>query len=152
MIQIIPLISIPSLTESFWQTISVPTSEFSIRNAFRELMEFPRSYSDFFNSHYFLHDQQVDAFETIRLHVLGEKEFPNVVIGKNDWLYYTGEDNIRDYECTSPFTKKELISLVERLQGWDEQLRGMGIDFYVLIAPNKESIYPQYLPDDIHSG
>jgi hypothetical protein len=75
-----------------------------------------------------------------------------VLIGKEDWLYYTGEKNISDFECTSPFTRRELDSLVERLQGWQGRLSAMGIDFYLVIAPNKEAILPQYLPDGIRTG
>lgn len=115
-------------------------------------MTFPQSYSSYFNDHYRFHGQHVNAFHTFRLRVLREIEFPNVLIGKENWLYYTGEKNIRDFECTSPFTKKELVSLVENLQGWHEQLQAMGVDFYLVIAPNKEAIYPQFLPDDIRTG
>ncbi len=146
---VIPLVSQPALPDSFWQPFRAPSFGVSFRNLFKNLINFPPSFSEFFNSHYFLRDHQVSAFEGFRLRALGEKEFPNVLIGKEDWLYYTGEDNIRDFECTSPFTGKELSALIDRLKSWDDRLDGMGIDFYVLIAPNKEVIYPQYLPDDI---
>lgn len=115
-------------------------------------MTFPQSYSSYFNNHYRFHDQYVDAFHVVRLRGLKEKEFPNVLIGKEDWLYYTGENSIRDFECTSPFTRKELDSLVERLQGWHDRLGSMGVDFYLVIAPNKETIVPQYLPEGIRTG
>ncbi len=69
-----------------------------------------------------------------------------MLIGKEDWLYYTGENNIQDHECTMPFTKTELAAIRERLLAWNERLQQRGIRFYVVIAPNKESIYPQYLP------
>jgi len=115
-------------------------------------MAFPQVYSSYFNNHYRFRDEQIEAFHAIRLRVLKEKEFPNVLIGKEDWLYYTGEDNIRDFECTAPFTKKDMNSLVVRVQHWQEQLNGMGVDFYLVIAPNKESVVPQYLPDGIQFG
>jgi hypothetical protein len=139
-------------SEDFWQDFKSPSDEFSIRHVFRSAMAFPQSFSSYFNEHYRLRDLQVDAFHNFRLRVLGEKEYPNVLIGKEDWLYYTGENNIRDYECTSPFTRKELNSLVERLQSWHDQLSLMEIDFYVVIAPNKETIVPNYLPDSIQAG
>jgi hypothetical protein len=138
--------------DDFWQSLVSSSDKFSIRHAFRSAMTFPQSYSSYFNDHYRLHDQYIDAFHSIRLWVLKEKEFPNVLMGKEDWLYYTGENNIRDFECTSPFTRKELDSLVERLQGWHNQLSSMGVDFYLVIAPNKEAIVPQYLPDGIRTG
>jgi len=115
-------------------------------------MIFPGAYNSYFNEHYRFHDEQIDAFHAIRLRLLKEIEFPNVLIGKENWLYYTGEDNIRDFECTAPFTKPELESLVARIQDWQNQLDEMGVDFYLVIAPNKETIVPHYLPDDIQPG
>jgi hypothetical protein len=138
--------------DDLWQSLESSFAKFSFRHTFRTVMAFPHSYDSYFNDHYLFHDQQVNAFHTFRLLVLKEKEFPNVLIGKEDWLYYTGENNIRDFECTSPFTRKELDSLVERLQGWHDQLSSMGVDFYLVIAPNKEAIVPQYLPDGIQTG
>ena len=138
--------------DDFRQVFESPSDEFSIRHVFRSAMTFPQTYSSYFNDNYRFKDLHVNAFHAIRLKVLDEKEFPNVLIGKKGWLYYTGENNIRDFECTSPFTKKELDSLVARVQGWHDQLSSMGVDFYLVIAPNKESIVPQYLPDDIQPG
>jgi alginate O-acetyltransferase complex protein AlgJ len=138
--------------DDFWQDFQSSTDHFSIRHIFRSAMAFPQAYSSYFNDHYRFRDEQIEAFHALRLWVLKEKEFPNVLIGKEDWLYYTGEDNIRDYECSAPFTKKDLNSLVERVQHWQDRLDEMGIDFYLVIAPNKESIVPQYLPDNIQPG
>ena len=75
-----------------------------------------------------------------------------MLIGKEDWLYYTGENNIADYECTSPFTASELQSIRSRLLDWNDQLTDRGIKFYVVFAPNKETIYPQFLPDSVKPG
>jgi len=115
-------------------------------------MAAPDAYTDYFNSHYGLRDWQLSVYNILRLRLFHEREFTNVLIGDEDWLFYTGEDNIKDFECTSPFNSKELAALVERLREWDERLGAQGIQFYVVIAPNKESIYPQYLPDHIKTG
>ena len=99
-----------------------------------------------------LHQQLVDALINFRFHFLRETVFPNVLIGKEDWLYYTGENNIADFECTSPFTAGELKSIRSRLLDWNDQMNQRGIKFYVVFAPNKESIYPQFLPDRVKPG
>ena len=115
-------------------------------------VKIPSTFNAYFSDHYRLHQQAVDLLESARLYLLNEKTFPNVLIGKEDWLYYTGENNIQDYECTIPFTGAELAVIRERLLGWNERLQQHGIRFYVVIAPNKESIYPQYLPDQVQAG
>lgn len=125
---------------------------FSPRALFKGIMAAPDTYTQYFNEHFALRDKLVDANDFLRLRLFHEREFANVLIGEEDWLFYTGEDNIRDFECTSPFNARELAALVERLQGWDERLSAQGVQFYFVIAPNKESIYPQYLPDYIKTG
>lgn len=151
------LISIPVFTklappEKFWQQFPSSPIEFSIRNAFKNALAFPQSYNQYFNDHYLFHTEQVNAFHAFRFHVLNEKQYPNLLIGDENWLYYTGENNIKDFECTSRFTKNELDSLVDVLTEWDDRLRSQGIKLYILIAPNKETIYPQYLPEFIKPG
>lgn len=118
----------------------------------KTLIDFPVAFITYYGDHYRFYQQQVDTFNALRLYGLKEKIFPNVLIGQQDWLYYTGEDNIRDYECTAPFNQNELATMRERLLDWQKQLQARGIRFYVVITPNKESIYPQYLPENIRPG
>lgn len=145
----IPLFGYPRLLDEFSEPTHLPAQRFSIRQTIKAVLTFPQSFNEFFNQGYAFYPQHIEMFHQIRLNVFHEREYPNVIIGRQDWLFYTGENNIKDFECTSPFTRKELNALVDLLSAWDERLRSMGIDFYVMIAPNKETIYPQYLPPSI---
>ena len=147
-----PLFSSLPAPTLIWKQNDPSSSNASMANILKAAVEFPEAYNQYFNDHYLLHQQQVDAFHYCRYHFLHETIFPNVVIGKQDWLYYTGERNLNDYECTSPFTSQELQTIRQRLLDWDEDLQERGIQFYVVFAPNKETIYPQHLPDQIKPG
>jgi len=144
-----PLFSPMPTLAWLWEKNGLSQSDLSIPRFAKALVGFPDIYSSYFSDHYLLHQQQVDAFQSMRYHVLHETVFPNVIIGKQDWLYYTGENNIKDYECAFPFSSDELVTVKERLLDWDTQLDALGIELYVVIAPNKETVYPQYLPDQI---
>ena len=135
-----------------WNTACAVQASPSLACELKAWVDLPGLFNAYFSDHYRLHQQEVGLLESARLYLLHETTFPNVLIGKQDWLYYTGENNIQDYECTIPFTKAELTAIRERLLGWNEQLRQRGIRFYVVIAPNKESIYPQYLPERVQAG
>jgi len=150
-------IAIPMFTPlpplgSFWQADCALPGSFSPLCWLKTWIGLPPAFNGYFSDHYQLHQQQVDTLTSLRLYLLNEKTFPNVLIGKEDWLYYTGENNIQDYECTMPFTTAELETIRARLLDWQAQLEQRGIRFYVVIAPNKESIYPQYLPDEMQAG
>jgi len=124
----------------------------SVKALAKTILDFPPAFNSYFEDHHLLHQQLVDVLNTFRFHFLHETVFPNVLIGKENWLYYTGENNIADFECTSPFTPGELQSIRLRLTDWNDQLNQRGIKLYVVLAPNKESIYPQFLPDSIKPG
>lgn len=136
----------------FWHADCALPGSFSPLCWLKTWIGFPAAFNRYFADHYLLHQQQVEALASTRLYLLNEKIFPNVLIGKEDWLYYTGENNIQDHECTMPFTTAELETIRARLLDWQAQLEQRGIRFYIVIAPNKESIYPQYLPHEVRAG
>jgi len=145
----IPLVGSFFSPEGSFEAGSVFTDGLSLPQMVRGALAYPSEFSQHFQNHYFTHQWQVDLFHAFRYHILGETSFPNVVIGKEDWLYYSGESNLDDYQCASPFTDNEVETIRTRLENWDQQLKERGIQFYVVIAPNKESIYPQFLPDQV---
>ena len=148
----IPLASPPSDFSHIWDRSAMPQQVTSVIYLAKTIIDFPPAFSAYFEDHHLLHQQLVDALINFRFHFLRETVFPNVLIGKEDWLYYTGENNIADYECTSPFTSSELQSIRLRILEWNDQLARRGIKFYVVFAPNKETIYPQFLPDRVIPG
>lgn len=147
-----PLIASPPSPGLIWRQVNSSEPNLSTLGLVKTWFEFPLAYSRYFDSHYLLHQTQVSAFQSVSHHLLHEKVFPNVLIAKQDWLYYTGENNIADFECTAPFSAEELQTIRSQLLGWKAQLEERGIHFYVVIAPNKETIYPQYLPDQVQTG
>jgi hypothetical protein len=80
----------------------------------------------------------------------GLAESPKVLVGKDGWLYaryallqYDGEDTLPESRM------EEWRKLVEQRHDW---LRARGVRYLLVIAPNKASIYPEYLPTDIRRG
>lgn len=72
-----------------------------------------------------------------------------VVIGKMNWLYYGGDRNIDYYQNGKDFTAEELAYWNFTLEAKQRWLARRGIYYLIVIAPNKETIYPEYLPDSI---
>ena len=148
----VPLASPQLSPAQFWEQANPQEAGFSVARLAKAVVDFPPAFTAYFENHHLLRQQLVDGLQYVRFHLLRETIFPNVLIGKEDWLYYTGENNIADYECTSPFTAKELQAVRSRLLNWNDQLSARDIRFYIVFAPNKETIYPQYLPDGLKPG
>ena len=86
---------------------------------------------------------------TIRLNVLKERIFSDVLIGNNGWLYYSGESNLEDYQKTRKFNKTEIEEIKKQIRTTTNWMSKNNIKFYIVIAPNKETIQPEHLPEFI---
>ena len=90
----------------------------------------------------------IDFYTSFRLKV-GDRVFNKAVIGKDGWIFYTGEESIQDYQNTDPLKKKKLSILQRELSRLSADLDKRGITLLIVIAPNKSTIYSQYMPDEI---
>lgn len=72
-----------------------------------------------------------------------------LMLGKDGWLFYSGEWVLRDYDGSWQYTGEELEKIKDTLVKRRDWLRKNGAAFYLLVAPNKHTIYPEYLPDNI---
>src|SRR5512143_123985 len=94
-------------------------------------------------------EQLIEAFNTVRLQ-LGDRVFPQVLVGKEGWMYLYSVSEIGDYQHSNQFaTKHEMAYYQMQLDMINARLKKQGIKFLVVIPPDKASIYPQYVPDEI---
>lgn len=84
-----------------------------------------------------------------RYHKLGERLFNRVLRGDEDWLVYTDENNLDDYQNSIPFSEQELALIQQKIDNLRANLEAQGIGFYVIIPPNKETIYPERVPVEV---
>ena len=73
-----------------------------------------------------------------------------VILGQNDWLFYKGDDSLAYYKGTNLPTERELRQYVARAEKVNEYFKAQGKQFVIYIAPNKEQIYSEYVPEGIH--
>jgi alginate O-acetyltransferase complex protein AlgJ len=80
---------------------------------------------------------------------IGDRLYSESVVGKDGWIFYTGDRSMGEYQRTDSFRKKKLSDLQKNLNRLDKDLRKKGITLIVVIPPDKSSIYPQYMPGEI---
>jgi alginate O-acetyltransferase complex protein AlgJ len=89
------------------------------------------------------------SYSYLRRILFRERVFDKTLIGKERWLIYTDEGSIDDYQHINAFSEADLMRLQEDLDTLNETLRQKGIKFLVVIPPNKNTIYPEYVPEEI---
>ena len=69
----------------------------------------------------------------------------DVIWGEDGWLYY--KPTLGDYTGTSAITDREVFMAANNLALMQEYCEGQGREFAFVIAPNKNSLYPEHMPN-----
>lgn len=80
----------------------------------------------------------------------GEISAEQVIKGSDRWLFYgslSDGDPIADYEGTNAYSQQRMDQLLEVVRLTQNELEDRGIRFALVVAPNKENIYSEYMPD-----
>jgi len=114
------------------------------------VLGFPKRFEPYFNDHFGSRSKLLALDHWTRAVVFHVSPVPNVLVGKDGWLYFLGEDG-RSMERwrrgSQPFTDPEIASLRTELLRRRDYLAGRGIAYVVIVVPEKYSVYPEHLPD-----
>lgn len=69
-----------------------------------------------------------------------------VIIGRRNWLFLSAARSVEYYKGTNLLSDEELANFAAPLVQLQERCSKLGIRLIVLIAPNKEQIYSEYMP------
>lgn len=100
------------------------------------------------NDDFYGRSRLIEAVSNVRF-LVGDRVFPKVLIGKDNWLIYTAENSINDYQNAIPFSESQLSQFQRDLDFLQQSLEQKGIKLLVVIPPNKNTIYPEHVPDEI---
>jgi hypothetical protein len=92
--------------------------------------------------------EMIVLFSSLRMR-MGDRVYNDAIIGKDGWFFFTGEQSILNYQNTELFHKKTLRSLQKQLDQLNTDLANQGITLLVVIAPNKSTVYSQFMPNEI---
>lgn len=110
--------------------------------------KFLYAYDKYFVDHFGFRNNLVHMSNLIKAKYLKVLEpVPYVIVGKEGWLFYNNETEMRRFSCSlSPYSESELAALKDHLDELYYRLKGKNIFFMIVIAPDKQSIYPEYFP------
>jgi len=102
------------------------------------------------SDNFYLRQDMITAWSALNVKVLNSSITEDVVLGRDGWLYFG--DTLPDYAGTNPMTDRELFSAARNLSLISEYCEGQGAKFLFTVAPNKNSLYPEYMPGITASG
>ena len=87
----------------------------------------------------------------IKVRLCGITSNPDVILGKEGWLFFAGERNLESIRRVDPFTQAELEEFATALESRRRWLARQQIDYVFVLMPDKSTVYREYLPDELKS-
>ena len=109
--------------------------------------EYPTKYEEYYNDNIPFKSKFIKLNQTINYLTFGIAENDKCLLGSEEWLFFKEDNTIEDYQGILKYSDEQLMSIVNQIVKVDEYYKSQGIKFVLFIAPNKESIYGEYLPE-----
>ncbi len=90
-------------------------------------------------------DYFVSTYSKIKLNILKASPTDKVEIGKEGWYFYTPNNNIELATGEYPLDETLLERIAENQLRIQEYYKSKGIEYVLVLAPSKVSVYPEYL-------
>jgi alginate O-acetyltransferase complex protein AlgJ len=123
-----------------------PLAQFPVIETWKHVKDLPRMLDEYVDDRFGLRRQLVHANSLLRYR-MGISSNKNVVIGRDGWLFYTADRLMEQHTGADVFKPDELERWVLQMELDRDWLAKQGIAFYILLAPDKNTIYSEMLPD-----
>jgi len=111
------------------------------------ITKFTKEFTSYFNDNFGARETLIRNHAYIKAFVFGESPDKNTILGKDGWLYLGTGNTIGDYRHTNPLSNEELNRWKLALEAKQRWLSAHGIAYLFVIAPDKHSVYPEFMPD-----
>ncbi len=131
-----------------WDPARKPTlSSLSLRG----IRDYQKKYGMYFVEHFGFRNGLVRLNTLINMRFLHVSPSARVVLGRESWLFYDDPRDgvsLRDFRGGARFSDTDLQKARGKVIQLRQGLEKRGIKFLIVVAPNKHTIYPEYLPHD----
>jgi alginate O-acetyltransferase complex protein AlgJ len=112
-----------------------------------EAFHLPRMLTEYFKDHFALRPELIRVQAVAKVGRLGASSSPEVLLGKDGWLFLAGEGEVEMFTGSAPFKAEELERWRLLLESLRDRAARRGAVFVVTFVPEKQTIYPELMPD-----
>lgn len=103
------------------------------------------SLKSWFDDNLGMRSELVRLNNRIQLKLFNKSPSDKVQLGKDGWLFYTLENNLKIADGTFPLTEKDIENLAVQQTRIQKILASQGIDYVLILPSSKVGIYPEYI-------
>jgi hypothetical protein len=124
------------------------------RLTWRGIPTFIQKCEPYYKENFGLRDILVNWDNRVRLKLLHTLPVSKLIVGREGWIFYASEKvpdgtTIADYKGLAPYSRADLERILGNLRARVRWCRERGADCLFVVVPNKETMYPEYLPSSI---
>lgn len=108
--------------------------------------DYGKQYDLWMSDHFRGREKVLDVHDNLEFFLSQKVENSQAFEGKEDWLFYKGNNSIANYQNLNNFTDEELKTIKEKLEEKKVLCDAMGAHYYVLICPDKNKVYGEFYP------
>lgn len=117
--------------------------ELSMRN----ILSYPAQFNSYYKDNFGFRKMLFRWNALFLTQVMHTSPMPDrVIFGKKDWLFWARDNAMEQYLGNCHFSEDELQRVAKTQEERREWLASQGIHYYLMIPPQKASIYPEMLP------
>ena len=106
--------------------------------------EYAKKMDQWLSDHFSFRSRLAAGFSMIKANLFATSSQESVIVGRGDWLYFA--ETLDDYMQRRVLSDEELIRIRKILTLVDEYVASKGGRFLFFVAPNKNTVYPEYMP------
>lgn len=111
--------------------------------------EYPKNFDKYFNDNYGFRKSLIYLNSKIMDMIFDESPDERAVIGKDEWLYFDNYNSLLDAMGRAVLSDKLVELGVDAFYRNWQKMRAKNIDYLLVIAADKSTVYPEFLPDYI---
>jgi hypothetical protein len=116
---------------------------------FATITQYPEKFDDYYNDHLPFRTNLRNLWTNLNYKLFYTTVDSRVLIGKENWLFYREDASIEQVRGFVKYSQGQQEEILANLQENVSKLKEKNIETYVLILPNKENIYREYLPNTV---
>ncbi len=101
--------------------------------------------SSYFKDRTALRHEMITAHSALTASLFGVITNEDVILGSDGWLYYA--ETLDDYQGINLMDNRECHAAARTLSLMQEYAHGIGVRFLFAAAPNKNTLYPENMPE-----
>ncbi len=145
----------PTLDSFFKLDRSGPPGENRLPAAFPQLRQtnlagarqFIGGLENYFDDHFGFRKQLIRWFQKWKTSLFRDSSVYKIISGRDGWLFWGEAQMVEHFLGIEKFSTAQLQSWQTLLEARRDWLAARGIKYLFVIAPDKQSIYPEMLPD-----